>query len=351
MKTGRASLWRILAPLLAFALVAGACGGDDDDDTTEAGDSSTTTVADDGTEDSGDMDEGDGEAMEYSSISEIDLSGIEIAVGSKDFTEQIVLGQLMVAAFEATGADVTDRVNLGGTSVAREALLNGDINVYMEYNGTGWTQHLGNEDPSDDPDELTQMVREADLEANNIHWLGQSPFNDTYGFATGPEFTEANGGPFDMQGMADYLSENPDTTVCMETEFPDRSDGLVLFEEATGYEVPESQISILDTSVIYQETAEGNCDFGEIFTTDGRIPFLELSLVEDPGVMILYNVSMTIRDDLYQQAPAEFEAIADMLLAPLDNATMAELNRLRDVEGMDAADVANDFLTEQGLIG
>ncbi|MDY7105115.1 MAG: glycine betaine ABC transporter substrate-binding protein [Actinomycetota bacterium] len=358
MKTGRTSLWRILAPLLAFALIAGACGDDDDDDagaddtTTTAGeeDSSDTTAGEE--TDSSDMEEGDGEEgmMEYSSISEIDLSGIEIAVGSKDFTEQLVLGQLMVAAFEATGADVTDRVNLGGTAVAREALLSGDIDVYAEYNGTGWTNHLGQDDPSFDPDELTQNVREMDLAENDIHWLGQAPFNNTYGFATGSALTEENGGAFDMQGMADYLEANPDSTVCMETEFPDRPDGLVLFEDHTGYTIPEDQIQILDTSVIYTETADGNCDFGEIFTTDGRIPALDLTIVEDPGVMILYNISMNVRDDLYQQAPAEFDAIAEMLLAPLDNETMADLNAQRDVEGLTPEEVATNFLTEQGLI-
>ena len=56
--------------------------------------------------------------------------------------------------------------------------------------------------------------------------------------------------------MADYLAANPDATVCLETEFPDRSDGLILFEEATGYEVPQDQIEILDTGLIYTETAE-----------------------------------------------------------------------------------------------
>lgn len=62
------------------------------------------------------------------------LSGIDIAVGSKDFDEQLVLGQIMVQAFEMEGANVEDRVDLGGTQVARSALLSGEIDVYMEYN-------------------------------------------------------------------------------------------------------------------------------------------------------------------------------------------------------------------------
>lgn len=312
---------RIAFALVAIALVAAGCGGDDD-----AG-SSGGQIGD-----------------------SVDLSGISVTVGSKDFTEQLVLGEMMVEAFQAAGADVTDKVNLGGTAVNREALLNGDIDVYMEYNGTGWTLHLGQEDPSNDPNQLTEDVRAMDLAENNIHWLGKSPFNDTYGFATGSDLTQSNGGAFDMQGMADYLAANPDATVCMESEFPSRPDGLILFENATGYQVPDSQTEILDTNVIYNETAKGNCDFGEIFTTDGRIPFLDLSIVEDPGVMIIYNVSMNVRDEIYQQAPDQWDKMADMLLQGLDEATMAELNRRVSVDGEDPADVGRDYLTSEGLI-
>ncbi len=283
-------------------------------------------------------------------LAEYDLSGIDIAVGSKDFDEQLVLGEILVAAFEAAGATVDNKVDLGGTNVARAALESGDIDVYMEYNGTGWTQHLGLENPSFDPETLTQGVRERDLEQNGIRWIGRSPFNNTYGFASGPAITEANGGAFTLQTMADYLEANPDASLCLESEFPSRSDGLILTEEHTGYDVPDSQITILDTGLIYTETAAGNCTFGEIFATDGRIPTLGLTLVEDPGVNILYNISMTIRDDKYQEAPEAFDKIAEEILAPLDNERMAELNARVSAEGEDPGDVAREYLIEEGLI-
>jgi osmoprotectant transport system substrate-binding protein len=84
-----------------------------------------------------------------------------------------------------------------------------------------------------------------------------SPFNDTYGFATAPGFLDG-GATFTLQSMADHLGANADATLCLETEFPNRPDGLVLFEEATGYTVPESQIDILETGVIYEETVNAN---------------------------------------------------------------------------------------------
>ena len=277
------------------------------------------------------------------------LDGVSVSVGSKDFTENILLGEMYAQALENEGASVDKQINLGGTSVNRDALTSGDIDVYPDYNGTGWTVFLGNEDPSTDPQELYDVTAEADLEQNNIKWIGLSPFNDTYGFAANGDLAEAEG-PFDLQGMADYLEANPDATVCMETEFPDRPDGLVLFEDATGYEVPNSQTQILDTGLIYTETSDGNCDFGEVFTTDGRITALNLELVDDPGVFILYNVSFTMNNDVYEANAEVYDELAETILADLDNEKMAELNAQVDVEGMPAERVAQTYLEDIGIL-
>ncbi len=278
-----------------------------------------------------------------------DLEGVSITVGSKDFTENILLGEMLAQAMEANGADVTNQTNLGGTEVNRKALTSGDIDVYPEYNGTGWTVHLGQENPSQDPEELFNVTSEKDLKENDIKWVGRSPFNDTYGFAANGDLAEQEGG-FDFDSMAEYLKNNPDTTVCMETEFPDRPDGLVLFEKDTGYEVPRSQIKILDTGLIYTQTDKGECDFGEVFTTDGRIEALNMELVEDPGVMILYNVSYTFQNAIYEKNAETYDALAEDILSGLDETKMAELNKQVDVDGTPAERVAEDYLKEAGVI-
>ena len=277
------------------------------------------------------------------------LDGVKLTVGSKDFTENILVGEMYVQALQNEGADVTSQTNLGGTSVARDALLNKEIDVYPEYTGTGWTVHLGNEDPSQDPAELFKVTSEQDIKDNKIAWIGQSPFNDTYGFAANGDLAKSDG-PFDFDSMAAYLKENPDTTVCMETEFPDRPDGLVLWEKATGYEIPQSQIQILDTGLIYTETSDGKCDFGEVFTTDGRIKALNLELVEDPGAMILYNLSFTWQDAVYQKHAETYKKLADEIFADLDEEKMAELNAQVDVEGMPVEQVATKYLEDIGLL-
>lgn len=277
------------------------------------------------------------------------LDGVKLTVGSKDFTENILVGEMYVQALQNEGADVTSQTNLGGTSVARDALLNKEIDVYPEYTGTGWTVHLGNEDPSQDPAELFKVTSEQDIKDNKIAWIGQSPFNDTYGFAANGDLAKSDG-PFDFDSMAAYLKENPDTTVCMETEFPDRPDGLVLWEKETGYKIPQSQIQILDTGLIYTETSDGKCDFGEVFTTDGRIKALNLELVEDPGAMILYNLSFTWQDAVYQKHAETYKKLADEIFADLDEEKMAELNAQVDVEGMPVEQVATKYLEDIGLL-
>ena len=279
-----------------------------------------------------------------------DDAGSTIVVGSKDFTENILLGQMLVVALEEAGIPVEDRTNLGGTVVNRDALLAGDINVYPEYNGTGWTVHLEQEDPSFDRDVLYNAVAEKDLADNGIRWVGHSPFNNTYGFASSPAATAANGGEaFTFQTMADYLEANPDAVACMESEFPDRPDGLVLWEDHTGFEIPEDQQVILETGVIYTETGNDNCDFGEVFTTDGRIDGLNLTLVQDPGVMILYNLSYTFRDEVLADADPQVQEIAETIVNSLDNETMVGLNFEVDINGRDYADVAREYLESIGL--
>jgi osmoprotectant transport system substrate-binding protein len=280
-----------------------------------------------------------------------DLKGVSLTVASKDFTENILLGKMFAQALEANGAKIDDKTNLGGSSVNRSALLSKRIDVTPEYNGTGWTVYLKNENPDKDSKTLFEKVAAEDLKKNGVKWFGRSPFNDTYGFAASPDLAKKNGGEFDLQAMADYLKATPSAKVCMETEFPDRPDGLILFEKATGYKIPASQTQILDTGLIYTQTGKAKCDFGEVFTTDGRIKALKLSLVKDPGVFILYNVSFTMLDSEYKKHAKVYDKIASDILGPLDNDKMAELNAKVDVDGTPADKVAEDYLKEQKILG
>lgn len=103
-----------------------------------------------------------------------------VSVGSKEFTEQLILGKMAVYLLEDAGFEVDDNTALGGTAIVREALEAGDVDLYWEYTGTGWMVILGEEEPLTDPEDCYQQVKERDLEENGVVWLDYTDFNNTY---------------------------------------------------------------------------------------------------------------------------------------------------------------------------
>jgi osmoprotectant transport system substrate-binding protein len=148
------------------------------------------------------------------------------------------------------------------------------------------------------------------------------------------------------------VADNPDeATLCLDATFGSRDDGLVRFEEAYGVDWPDDNLIVQDFGVIYQSTADGNpCNFGEVFTTDGRIVGLDLVLMEDTeDAFISYLSAVMINNDFYEQNPE----VADLLVAvgqPLDEARMTELNAEVDVDGEFPEDVARQYLIDEGFI-
>jgi osmoprotectant transport system substrate-binding protein len=281
-----------------------------------------------------------------------ELSGLDIAVGSKAFTEQEILGQIAILTLENAGANVTDETGLAGTEVARQALEAGEIGAYWEYTGTGWINFLGETEPIPDPQEQYRAVAERDLEENNIRWLEPGSANNVYGIAVRSEAQEELG----VEKISDFrtlIAERPeDATLCIASEFATRNDGLPGMEEAYGFEFPEENISQLDEGVIYNATDTGDpCNFGEVFRTDGRITGLDLALLEDDDEFFpIYNPSFTVREEVFDQYP-QLEDIFGPISAALTNETLQEMNAAVDVDGELEEDVAEQFLRDNGFIG
>lgn len=276
---------------------------------------------------------------------------ISVTVGSKNFTEQIILGKIAVLSLRAAGFDVTDATNLPGSNPARQAQLTGNTHMQWEYTGTAWVSYMG-EQGIPDQDEQWQAVYEADLE-NGLTWLPPGPMNNTYGFAMGREAADELGISL-MSEIADL--DEADRTFCLEAEFRSRDDGFEPWLEHYGMPldgadgVPGNNIRIMDTGAIYQATAMRECNFGEIFTTDGRILALDLTLLEDDlEYFPSYNVAAYINTELLE----EFPPLADVFeqITPLlTDEALIDLNARVDVDGQEPADVARDWLVEQGLV-
>lgn len=274
------------------------------------------------------------------------LAGANITVGSKEFTEQRLLGQMTAALLEDAGASVTDQTGLEGTATVRAALESGEIDIYWEYTGTGWVNILGNS-PDDVPEDLHAEVSEAD-EENGIAWLEAAPFENTYRIAAAEEFA-AEHGLETSTDMADFVEANPDQgRICAAAEFIARDDGLPGLEETYDFEYSEVVEMALD--LIYTQVGEG-CEFGEVFSTDGRIVANDLRVLDDDqDFFVEYAGAVTLRQETLDEYP-EIAEIMEAVSAELTDETMLDLNARIDVDGEGERNVAEDWLEENGFLG
>ncbi|CAA0101499.1 Osmoprotectant-binding protein OsmX [Mycolicibacterium vanbaalenii] len=275
------------------------------------------------------------------------LEGVPITVAAKDFTEQLILGNMLSTILSTAGADVTNLTNTPGSFGVRQAMLNGDADISPEYTGTGWINYLGNEEPIKDEIAQWQAVNEAD-QANGLTWLAPAPMNNTYAFAIREDAAERLG----VTKLSDLTAlDRSELTFCVESEFASRNDGFIPMLQTYGLTREDlGGVTTLDTGVIYTATADGVCNFGEVFTTDGRIPALNLRVLEDDKTFFpLYNLTEVVDSELLAAHPELIE-IFGQLNPKLTNETMLELNAKVDNDGDDPALVARDWLLEQGLV-
>ncbi len=297
---------------------------------------------------------GSGDGGSSSSSGDGGLDGASIIVGSKDFDEQKVLGSLAIVALEDAGADVTDRINTGGTDVTRAALVNGDIDMYWEYNGTAWISFFKETDPITDRIEQYEAVRDRDLKENQLVWMQPAQFNNTYGIAFPTEAAGDLGNPTKISDLSALIADNPDAaTLCVENEFSARDDGLPGMEKAYGFEFPNANVTVLDTALVYTQADKREpCNFGEVFTTDPRIASLEMTVLEDDEAFFpLYNPSPVFREEVYNkygdQLDEIFNPISEALTAEEITAMSAKVSTDLELP----KDVATEWLTDKGFIG
>lgn len=327
MRLLRSTLFRTGALLAVLAVVLGGCGGG-----------------------------GLGGPSAAGPLAAVDLSDASFTVGSKAFTEQLILSHIAIQALQATGASTDDRTGQAGSDATRLSLENGEIDMYWEYTGTNWIHHLGNTDPVFPEEEQYEAAKMAELEENDIVLLERAPFNNTYALAMrseAPEEVPALRGVTQLSDIGPLIEENPDeATICVESEFSTTNDGLPGMEEHYGFEFPDDNIHLFDTGVVYDRTAAGDpCNFGEVFTTDGRIAALDLTLLEDDKDFFpIYNPAINVRLETYEEYGNQLDAVFTPVSEALDTETMQEMNTAVDVDGELPADVAEQWLRRNGFI-
>ncbi|WP_222195643.1 glycine betaine ABC transporter substrate-binding protein [Modestobacter italicus] len=293
-------------------------------------------------------------AAEPAAIEPLDgVEGEEIVVGSKNFTEQLILGKIAVIALQTAGFDVVDRTNIPGSVPARQGQVNGEIDMEWEYTGTAWLSYLGETAPIPDPVEQYEAVRDAE-EANGLTWLPPAEANNTYAFAVRSEVVDELGGISSLSQIAELPVE--ERTFCVESEFASRNDGFVPMLETYGLElgdpqgVPRDNVRTLDTGAVYTATDQGACNFGEVFTTDGRIKALDLVPLEDDRAFFPnYNIAPVLLTSTLEEHP-ELADLFGQITPLLTNDVLQDLNAQVDVAGEQPGDVALEWMVSEGLV-
>jgi len=267
-----------------------------------------------------------------------------MTIGSKDFTEQYIVAEMYAQVLEQQGYIVERKLGLGGTPVAQAAMESGDIDMYPEYTGTGLLTVL-KEPLETDPQTVYEIVAAGYLEQFDFIWLDPAPMNNTQALAVPRTLAEERG----MFTISDMVAQAEDLIMVGPAEFPEREDGLPGLMENYG-EFTLEDYKPVEKGLRYQAVQDGQADVVVAFGTDGEIAAYDLVVLEDDaGMFPPYQVAPVIRAELLEADPA----IADTLNAVtvlLTNETMQRLNYEVSGEGREPAEVAEEFLRDNGLL-
>ncbi|MGH3097389.1 MAG: glycine betaine ABC transporter substrate-binding protein [Streptosporangiales bacterium] len=253
---------------------------------------------------------------------------------------------------EAT-ASADDHCGLKGSNSARRSLTSGDIDMYWEYTGTAWINYLKHDKPIPNAKKQYQAVAKEDLQKNHITWLEQSELNDTYAIVAAKE----RASKFGVKTLSDYAnlvhSQPSNATLCVASEFANRSDGLPGLEKAYGFKVAKGNQALLQEGAIMNAVDKGNpCNFGEAAaSTDGRIPALGLTvLTDDEHFFPQYNAALNVRESVNKKHP-QIAKLMNPIAKALTNKVSQQLSKKVDVDGDDPNTVAKQWLQSKGYIG
>ncbi|MBX3085620.1 MAG: ABC transporter substrate-binding protein [Anaerolineae bacterium] len=284
-----------------------------------------------------------------------------IRVGSKDFAEQFVLGQMIVLVLENAGLKVEDRVNLGGSKVNRDALVNGEIDVYPEYTGTAISNYFRDVTYANIPEGASQngymsfaTVSSLDAAVNDLIWLNPSPASNTYALAIKRSFSEENK-MTSLEDFAKYINDGGKVVVAVDDEFAQRPDGLASFEKTYDFTFKEGQVLIIagatpaQTQQMLNEDTNG-VNVAMAFSTDGALlAYNFVVLSDDKGAQPVFQPAPVFRGSVLRANP-QIPGLLNPVFASLDVVTLQGLNAQVEVDGENPKEVARKYLTDKGFI-
>ncbi|MGO4889876.1 glycine betaine ABC transporter substrate-binding protein [Anaerobacillus sp. MEB173] len=270
-----------------------------------------------------------------------------IAIGGKNWTEQILLVHLMGTLLEHhTDHEIVHRDGLGSSDVLVQALTDGDIDLFADYTGTGLINVLGLDlEEGDTPESVYDRTKQGYEEKYGFTWLEPLGFSNTFALILKRETAEE----LNVKTISDLVPHMSNLVLGSDAQFFERKDGYKGLAEAYGIEGFKSN-SEMDIGLAFAALDEGNVDVLVGYSTDGRIPALDLVVLEDDkGYFPPYYAAPILREETLNQYP-EIGEVLNKLAGVIDETTMAELNSKMDNDRIDERKIAEDFLREVGLI-
>lgn len=268
-----------------------------------------------------------------------------IKIGSKDFTENLIVSELYALSLEENGYQVKRVQNLS-SSLIHTALIKGEINMYPEYTGTGLLSIL-KEKIETNPDKVYEKVKEGYAKHFHVTWLPYSSANDGQGLVIRTDLAKK----YKIYTISDLQKHAGKLRFASQGEFDKREDGLAGLKKVYG-EFNWSSSTIYDNSLKYRILESNQADVTPAYTTEGQLVKTEMFtlLRDDKLFWPPYNLAPIVSDKTLQQYPNLEKALKKVTEA-LDTKTMTRLNAQVDVEGKDYKKVAKEFYTRLSLEG
>lgn len=268
----------------------------------------------------------------------------QVVIGSKNFTEQFILAEIMAQLIEAhTDLTVKRTINLGGTMICHQALVEGAIDIYPEYTGTALTAIL-KKTPLSDPQQAFAAVEAAYLNRFGVQWLQPFGFNNTYAISV----RRSDALQHDWRRISDLTPAAPTLRAGFTAEFMERSDGYPGLRQAYGLAFRTTRD--MDPGLMYKAIANNEVDVICAFSTDGRIPAYNLQLLQDDRSFFPpYFAAPVVRRKTLEKYPA-IGPVLKKLAGLIDDQTMQQLNYAVDEEKRPLEEVARQFLKQHELI-
>lgn len=269
----------------------------------------------------------------------------KVVVASKPMTEQFIIAEMLVTLIEQeTDISVEHKAGIGGgTSNIHPAMLNGEIDIYPEYTGTGWMFVL-QKDLINNPDLLFQEVKSAYLERYNIVWSELYGFNDTFGLAMKKDTARKYG----IKSYSDLARLSENFVFGSEHDFLERDDGFPGIDERYNFNF-KKEVG-MDIGLKYQAIESGGVDVINIFSTDALLQKYEMIVLEDDlNFFPSYFAASLVRQETLEKYP-ELAGVLSMLDGIISTEEMTSMNYQVLVERLEPKDVAEDFLRKKGLL-